>query len=709
MEYLHEPISKRTAEEDKTRILILLLLLLILFFSFLLYRNITQKGREGDNPVIGVLTFKNRIVERKVDEEVIWDRVESGVQIRNKDTIRSAEFSDGVLTLNDGTKILLSENSMVYLDFSDGIHLDFAYGSMSVEGGNARNLPIKITSSDKTIEIQQGNLKLEKTSKEELKLEVKEGKAKVKTGNEEKEIKKDEVAKVDNKKVVVEEANFKLINPPEIFVTSTKAQTASIDFSWSVNSVVTKTNLELSYDSKFRKIFQSIPVQGNSISLNLKPGNYYWRITGEHSQKKQREFSSFHKIQILAKSTPKLVTPKENQSFTYLQKPPIINFAWTSSDGVKNYKLEISNSSNFSSILKTVTTTQTFAGIEGLENGKYFARVVTEYQLDNSTEISPVLSFATLQKKDPEPPTLTNPFLTWNELILNKKGYNLYWTDSPDFKSYTLQIASDESFQNLIISEKLNLNQKHVTLSAKNLSMLYWRVAGITQDGTTSNYSKVGKIQIQKIEAIQLVTPLDGQDFELEDEVQFQWKKVDVSPNFLWELSSNPSFTDLISKEKLQSYFLAKNFQEAGKYYWRVTLLDEDGNVLVTSKPSSFILKEIEPPSPVFPNYNQRVDMAKKDFLEFQWKADKKFSTFLIELYASNGKLLFKQKTNRTRYEFDDLSKLDEGEFFWKLAGYLNDGKILTPKQNKIPFSIYLSVKPTAPQLKTPKKFYIEE
>ncbi len=709
MEYLQEPINREEAQRDKTPLIILFLLLLICFFSFLLYKNLTQKGKEGDNPVIGILTFKNRVVERKPDEEVIWDKVETGVQIRNRDTIRSADFSDGVLTLSDGTKILLSENSMVYLDFTDGVHLDFAYGSMSVEGGTASNTPIKITSSDKVIEVEKGNLKLEKISKEDLKLEVKEGKAKVKTQNEEKEVKKDEVAKVENNKVSIEEANFKLISPPEVFITSTKSSTAKIDFSWSVNMVVKKINLELSYDSKFRKILQSVPVQANSISLNLKPGHYYWRVTGEHTQKKQKEASAFHKLQILSRTLPKIVTPKQNQKFTYIQKPPIINFAWTGSEGVKNYNLEISNSENFSNLVKSIPTHQTFVGIEGLENGQYYARVITEFQIDDSREVSPVLSFALIQKKDPEPPILINPNQIWNEIILVKKGYDLYWKDNPEFKEYVIQIASDPEFQNILSSEKASFNQKKVLLPVQNLSSIYWRVAGTTQEGVSSNFSKIGKIQIQKLESLQLDTPLDGQNFEIKEEILFQWKKVNYSPNFLWELSSSPNFTKILLKEKLQSYSVSKQFTEQGKYYWRVTLLNEDESTVVTSKPSFFTVKEIEPPIPVFPAMNQRVDMSKKDFLDLEWRASDKFTSFQVELYSKTGKLIAKQNTNKTRYQFDDLFKLDEGEFYWVLVGYLDDGRTIPAKERKIRFFIYLSEKPSAPEIKTPKKFYLEE
>ncbi|HNK57298.1 MAG TPA: hypothetical protein PLL86_13855, partial [Leptospiraceae bacterium] len=66
--------------------------------------------------------------------------------------------------------------------------------------------------------------------------------------------------------------------------------------------------------------------------------------------------------------------------------------------------------------------------------------------------------------------------------------------------------------------------------------------------------------------------------------------------------------------------------------------------------------------------------------------------------------LIAKSKTKNSSYQIKDLSKLDEGNFIWTLQDLSKD------KSNKvvIPFKIYLSEKPKVPEIRTPKKFYVE-
>jgi len=710
MEYLLELINNKE-EQDRSRWVLLLLLLLILVFSILLYKNINRRGKQGNNPVIGVLTFKNRIVERKLDSEVIWDRVESGIEVRNKDTIRSAEFSDAVLTLNDSTKIILSENSMVYLDFSDGINLDFAYGSMSLEGGGST--PVKIKSDEKIIELGKSNVKLEKQGKQEIKLEVKEGEAKVKIGNEEKKVKQNEVAKVDEKKIDIEQAVFQLDFPPDIYLISTRENTANVNFSWKTNSVVEKTNLEISYDSKFRKIFKSIPVNSNSITLDLKSGIYYWRISGEHIQKKQREVSSFRRLQVVVVKSPKILSPKDGQTFAYTTNLPIVNFSWTSVDSVKLYKLEISNTSDFSNIVKSTQTSQNFIAIDNLQPGKYYARLITEFTVPNENpEVSKAISFQITEKKALEPPLHISP-TTQNQIfdknILEKKGYTLNWKDNSEFVQYEIEIAEDESFQTQVLTEKIPNNFKKISFPAK-LTTYYWRVAGISKDGRKSEFSKLGTFQVKSTETVQLLSPPDGSKWnEEEKQIGFQWKKLSITPQFKWELSNKLDFSKILQTENIVGYSHTISNLPAGTYFWRVLLLDDDGKIISTSKPFQFTILELEPPTAVFPIMGQKVDMSNLDNLPFQWKADKGYDFFVFEFYsAKNNQLIEKIETKERKYIFKELSKLDEGQFYWTLKGFLRNKKQMEILGGKIRFTIYLSENPKPPKLITPKKIYMD-
>ena len=104
--------------------------------------------------------------------------------IRNKDTIRSGDFSDAVLTLKDNTQININENSMIYLDVSDdNVNLNFAYGSLSLAQGKNGNSnlakSIKINSGKTVLELKNTNIAIEKKGKEEINFHVKEGNVKL--------------------------------------------------------------------------------------------------------------------------------------------------------------------------------------------------------------------------------------------------------------------------------------------------------------------------------------------------------------------------------------------------------------------------------------------------------------------------------------------------------------------------------------------------
>jgi hypothetical protein len=709
MEYIQEHINK-AKKRDRSDYVLLLLLLLIFFFGILLYRNIFRKGKIGNNPVIGILTFKNKIVERKLDSEVIWDKVESGIEIRNRDTIRSADFSDALLTLKDTTKISMSENSMIYLDLSDGMNLDFAYGSLSLEGGNGQ--PITIKSEDKIIEVNNANIQIEKKSKEELKLEVKEGEVKVKSGNEEKQVKKNEVATVEEKKITIEEAVIQLISPSEYYSLSTRTGSTSIDFSYRFNSVVIKPVIEFSYDSRFRKIIKSVPLQSDSISLDMKSGQYYWRVTGEHKQKGTRESSGFRKLVVLGIRSPRLLTPKNNQNISFTNNPPVVNVSWTSAEGAKVYKVEISSDKEFNSIVKSIQTSQNYLGVDGLKEGSYFLRLITEFNLKGeSLDSTEAIRINLTQKKDPDPPvhvSTRSEDQVFDKNILQKKGYTLVWKDSPEFAKYDLQVAEDKEFQKVILSEKTPNNHRKLNFAPKS-GTYYWRVAGVTKDGKSSGYSKVARITIKSTESIQTISPARGAEFAKgKSTIQFRWKKIETTPLFKWEISKSADFSNILHSENINGYVMNFNTEQSGKYFWRVHLLDESGNTMISSNPSDFSIRELEPPKAIFPTMGQRVDMSRLDYLDFRWQADNSFKSFLFELYGVNNKLIVSQRTNNKGFIFRDLSKLDEGNFTWKLKGFLPDNREMDVEGELIRFTIFLSQKPTPPKLKTPKKIFMD-
>ena len=161
---------------------------------------------------------------------------------------------------------------MIYLDMSEGdINLNFAYGSMSLaqrsDGGNS-DLTIKIKSGQNTVEVKNSAVVLEKKGKEELSFLVKEGTAKIKNGKEEKELKANETAKLNNSEIEISEVNLNLLTPADGSIFSEKSDTIPVNFSWSSKNA-NKLKLEIAFDSRFKYIYKTYSVNEDSFQTKL--------------------------------------------------------------------------------------------------------------------------------------------------------------------------------------------------------------------------------------------------------------------------------------------------------------------------------------------------------------------------------------------------------------------------------------------------------
>lgn len=707
-------------EKDRSYWIILILLLIILITSFFLYKNINAGATGNDNEVIGILTFKTKTIERKYDSDVIWEKIDSGLIIRNKDTIRSGDFSDAVLTLKDKTKININENSMIYLDISEGdINLNFAYGSMSLakKDDGTSSTTLKIKSGENTVEVKNSELTLEKKDKEELAFQVNQGTAKLKNGTQEKELKENESAKLNKSEIEVSEINLTLKSPPDLSIITEKSESIPVTFSWSAKNA-NKLKLELAYDSRFQNIFKAFNVDNDSHTTNLPQGNYYWRISSEKSKTKKksnREYSSFRKFTVYTVSPPVILSPAKNQVFSYSNLPPIIPFTWKRLETARSYNLEISNTQTFTEIKKTFTTNQSSLGVDGLEPRKYFARLITEPGRDEfKSETSKIVSFSIEKKTELDPPQIINPANAQeiSATVLAKSGFYFQVKDSPELTRYIFQISGSSNFSKILLEETSESNQFHLTKKME-LGEYFVRVIGVTSDGRKSAFSEPRNFSVKENQALELLSPANNSSLDVkENPINFRWKRPSYKANFLFEISANSNFNEKIHSAKTEEFSVSYSLPKTGKFYWRVSAIGEDESVLSKSAAFSFQVEEMEELTVIYPQRNERIDMSFLDTLKFKWEKSSKASHYFFELFREKGgskTLIAKAKTKNSSYIFKDLSKLDEGNFIWTLQESLqNEDENQKGKKINTPFKIYLSNKPGSPLIKTPKKMYVE-
>src|SRR5512136_1843120 len=86
---------------------------IICVFSTLFYFDFTSRAAMGQERVVGSITYKKRVAQRKFAEQVVWEDIERKEPVYNHDSIRTAEGSETAIRLVDGTEIMVNENSMI--------------------------------------------------------------------------------------------------------------------------------------------------------------------------------------------------------------------------------------------------------------------------------------------------------------------------------------------------------------------------------------------------------------------------------------------------------------------------------------------------------------------------------------------------------------------------------------------------------------------
>ncbi|MCB1192458.1 MAG: hypothetical protein H7A23_19390 [Leptospiraceae bacterium] len=668
---------------NNTKYVILFLVLVIIIFSKLLCLNLSSAIDGGDNPVIGELKAKYKLVQRRSDKSVVWKEIKESTPIRNKDTIRTAEYSEAILTLNGGAEIKLDENSMIRIDINDkDINVNFEYGMMTVEGeglSNDSNLKINNESG----KLKDGKVTLLKAA----------GKESVQAQNE--------------------KSSIFLQSPERNQYFKSDKKGSVIPFQWNSKGNVT---IEISKSMSFRSTIVRKATNQNSIGINLDKGRYYWRVFKKDSVKE--EYSEVRKFFVVETSPLRLTSPKDKDTIYYIDSPPFIIFSWKRGELDSSYRLLLSQTSGFEKTVYDSNTLETFLGVRNLKEGKYYAKVIRNYNIRGmEPESSPVIYFQIVKKTKVPPPALLNPSNNQEvdqKLIVNAELL-FNWEDSSFLKEYTFQVAKDSQFQNIIFESKLSKNfikEKFATDIGKSY---YWRVKGKTNGGIETVFSKAFSFQIKVSEKLQLEYPSDGSSLypEANQGVQLRWKKTNTRGYFLVEVSQDKNFENVIYSVKTANVATNILLDKPGIYHWRTTQFVENIKLSQSVINKFQISKILQSPSPIYPTKGEEVNMQKVQRLVFDWKEQGQVLYYDIELYdkEKQNKLLSKIQSQKPKMELKNYEGLHSGEYVWTLSSVYKkqDGEIVKTKPIKSSFRLILPEEQfKVPEVYTPKKLYIE-
>ncbi|TGK78259.1 iron dicitrate transport regulator FecR [Leptospira noumeaensis] len=703
---------------NDTRFVVSLLILLIFVFSYLLYRNLNNRFNDSTSPTIGVITFKNKTVLRKYNDAVVWDLIESKTEVKNRDTIRTEGLSDAVLTLNDGTKINISENSMILLDISDkNININFAYGSFEAarEGTISGDMKMNITAGDKTVEVAKGDVKLDKT-KSELNIKVDQGEAKLTSNGKEETIAKDQIANVTESGVRVGKPVYRLVLPEDRKNILSESGSEKIQFSvsgWKPDSAKqTSPTIEISLFPDFSKSLIKEKLTTATISKKLNSGSYYWRLSYEDPNNKSKLTTEVFQFRILNDPGLRFFSPKPNEVFSFTRENPVVRFVWNPLDLYSSYTIQIAKDNDFTEGLVSKQTQNQSLAFDSLKEGSYFARIQAKSNLPGIAEkSSSILSFQVLKKTDTSPPELLEPTSgkTFAEEQIKSQLF-FSWKDDKDFNGYEWELSSDSNFRSKLKSENTKNNFLKLT-GGLGLGTYFWRVKGLIGNGNSLD-SKSGSFTVIAKEEMELVAPANGAEVEVDERSTaiLKWKKLTGKTNYELEIAREADFQPLLIKENVTGNYFEFKSKDLGRFYWRVRPTGSESD---TSASRNFqLISNMEPPSLTSPTRNETIDLFTRNSILFTWKSVDKVSGYRIRLIDISGireKQILNDRVSATKLQFSDIQKLNVGRFRWEVAALYkqSDGSEKESAYNKQDF--FISVPELkVPKILTPGKIYVE-
>ncbi|MEQ8352534.1 MAG: FecR family protein [Leptospiraceae bacterium] len=596
------------------------------------------------------------------------------------DAIRTAGDSEATITLNDGTRISLEDNTMIVLNFTeDQPAIDFGYGSMQAEATGDSDL--EINSGDSTINLSDSEARIS-GSEGDLELQVQKGEARLKKGDEEKTVGENEIAGMDANQVRVEKNPLSLISPADQSRFYTRQSREAVNFQWKSDGPVT---LQVASDRGFSSIVAQAPRGDGNASAAIGPGIYYWRVL------KNGQASPIRRFAVYQEQSPVLQMPLGGSEFTYRDSPPPVQFLWSRLDGVTSYRIVVSQSQNLSNpIINEQLVVNSIT--RNLSPGTYYWQIQPISSAEASVSSSGIGSFSVSQQDNVSAPIPLSPVnSTFVQALLEKNGLTFSWKQDSEIRSVNFQLAADGNFQNVLTSSTVGSNVFRYTGSLEP-GTYYWRLTG---EGFNS--SRIAQFQIAEKERLQTVLPAPGSSLtSLQQDVQvrFAWKG--PAGNYRLLVSNNANLEGARTASTSDRSAIVPGLDQ-GTFFWKVQRLSSDGDVLGESAILNFkIERKLDKPDLIYPVPGSTVDMTELDKIVFRWKPVEGARSYTIKLYIMDGtgqRQLITRNVVGTQFQFDDLSQLDTALFRYTVEANAPglDGE---PAQAAFRISLQLDKKP---------------
>ncbi|MDG5766311.1 chitobiase/beta-hexosaminidase C-terminal domain-containing protein [Balneolales bacterium ANBcel1] len=370
------------------------------------------------------------------------------------------------------------------------------------------------------------------------------------------------------------------------------------EFAWEAADDADSYTMQLATDADFAEMVAEAPgleSAGFALTDSLDYETvYFWRVRGVNDGG-DGEWSavwSFTTEEEPADQDPEpvpepvlLLTPEDGSVEVSL----LPEFAWEAADDTDSYTMQLASDADFDDLVAEV------AGLEAAEYAlteslawetTYFWRVrgVNE---GGEGEWSAVWSFTTEEEPPPPPPpapgaiALSSPADDAVDVSLLPE---FAWEAADDAASYTMQLASDADFDDLVAEAAgLEVAEYALTESLDYETVYFWRVRGVNEGGE-GEWSAVWSFTTEDApipvpEPVVLLMPENGAE-SIALQPPFSWEEADWADTYELEVASDNGFATpevMVAGLEETNYTLPDELSHDRTYFWRVRGVNESG------------------------------------------------------------------------------------------------------------------------------------
>ena len=239
---------------------------------------------------------------------------------------------------------------------------------------------------------------------------------------------------------------------------------------------------------------------------------------------------------------------------------------WRASEQAQRYRVQISDTASFDTLLADLETTDALAKLPPLQDGTYFLRVrAIDAQGLEGYDATARFAAETL----PEPPFAIAPKA---DSLVREVQPEFLWADVADAAAYRFELADNADFQ-----RPLSLRQEKSTRlrapQALPPGRYYWRIASDAGNGRQGPYSDPIGFTLQPL-------PEAG---EIEDEsddshnVTFRWRAGEPGQRYRFQLSRSPDFENKRVDQVVDQAQITLPKLRSGTWYLRAQAIGSDG------------------------------------------------------------------------------------------------------------------------------------